>query len=162
MSSDNYRPWPNLTPLQQEIVLELRENGTRAVMLHQTISEKIGLNATDHKCLDYLLKAGPVTAGRLAELTGLTTGAVTSVIDRLEQAGFATRDKDPNDRRKVLVKAVSEKSELISSLFGSALKATKELVTRYSEQESRIILGFLKQCNAMTLEEMDKLKQNSL
>ncbi|GJM74993.1 hypothetical protein HMSSN036_72090 [Paenibacillus macerans] len=86
----------------------MRENGTRAVMLHQTISEKIGLNATDHKCLDYLLKAGPVTAGRLAELTGLTTGAVTSVIDRLEQAGFATRDKDPNDRRKVLVKAVSE------------------------------------------------------
>lgn len=162
MSSDNYRPWPNLTPLQQEIVLELRENGTRAVMLHQTISEKIGLNATDHKCLDYLLKAGPVTAGRLAELTGLTTGAVTSVIDRLEQAGFATRDKDPNDRRKVLVKAVSEKSELISSLFGSALKATKELVTRYNEQESRIILDFLKQCNAMTLEEMDKLKQNSL
>ncbi|MED4956629.1 MarR family transcriptional regulator [Paenibacillus macerans] len=162
MSSENYRPWPNLTPLQQEIVLELRENGTRAVMLHQTISEKIGLNATDHKCLDYLLKAGPVTAGRLAELTGLTTGAVTSVIDRLEQAGFATRDKDPNDRRKVLVKAVSEKSELISSLFGSALKATKELVTRYNEQESRIILGFLKQCNAMTLEEMDKLKQNSL
>ncbi|CAM4306253.1 MAG: MarR family transcriptional regulator [Paenibacillus macerans] len=162
MSSDNYRPWPNLTPLQQEIVLELRENGTRAVMLHQTISEKIGLNATDHKCLDYLLKAGPVTAGRLAELTGLTTGAVTSVIDRLEQAGFATRDKDPNDRRKVLVKAVSEKSELISSLFDSALKATQELVTRYNEQESRIILDFLKQCNAMTLEEMDKLKQNSL
>ncbi|MGZ7442552.1 MarR family transcriptional regulator [Paenibacillus sp. TH7-28] len=158
MSSDNHQPLPNLTTLQREIVLELRENGTRAVMLHQTISEKIGLNATDHKCLDYLLKAGPVTAGRLAELTGLTTGAVTSVIDRLEQAGFATRDKDPNDRRKVLVKAVSEKAELISSLFVSVLKATQEIAARYNEQESRIILDFLKQCNAMTLEEMDKLK----
>ncbi|MEI0739782.1 MarR family transcriptional regulator [Paenibacillus sp. JTLBN-2024] len=95
MSRDHSHLFPDLTPLQQDLVYELRQNSARAVMLHQLISEKLGLNATDHKCLDFLNRTGPVTAGQLAELTGLTTGAVTNVIDRLEQAGYVVRDKDP-------------------------------------------------------------------
>ncbi len=86
MSRDHSHLFSDLTPLQQDLVYELRQNSARAVMLHQLISEKLGLNATDHKCLDFLNRTGPVTAGQLAELTGLTTGAVTNVIDRLEQA----------------------------------------------------------------------------
>lgn len=128
-------------------------------MFHQLIAEKLGLNATDHKCLDFLNKSGPVTAGQLAELTGLTTGAVTIVIDRLEQAGYVTRDKDPNDRRRVIVKPVERQGDRINPFFESVSSSLFQIFSRYKEQEIRIILDFVKRCNDMTLEEMNKMKQ---
>ncbi len=157
MSSNHFAA--DLSPAQLELLQEVRLNGARAVMLHQKISEKLGLNATDHKCLDFLHNAGPVTAGRLAELTGLTTGAVTNVIDRLEQAGYVVRDKDPNDRRRVLVKPLEGATEQISPLFNSILQKTLHLLSQYSEQEIRVILDFMKRCNDMTLAEMSKMDQ---
>lgn len=160
MSSDNFNhPALKLTPAQQELLDELRQNSARAVMFHQVISEKLGLNATDHKCLDFLHSSGPVTAGQLAELTGLTTGAVTNVIDRLEKAGYVIRDKDPNDRRRVVVKPVPGAGNL-SPLFDSVLQATYQILSRYNEQETLVILDFIKRCNDMTLDEMNKLKRN--
>lgn len=150
----------NLTSSQQALLQELRQNSTRAVMLHELISEKLGLNATDHKCLDFLNRTGPVTAGQLAQLTGLTTGAVTSVIDRLEKAGYVVRDKDPNDRRRVVVKASPENAGQIAPLFESVMQATIQIMSQYDEQETLLILGFMKQCNNMTLAEMNKMKQS--
>ncbi|MGO0061208.1 MarR family transcriptional regulator [Brevibacillus fluminis] len=150
---------PALSPAQWELLQELRRNSARAVMFHQKISEKLGLNATDHKCLDFLNQEGPATAGRLAELTGLTTGAVTSVIDRLEQAGYVVRDKDPNDRRRVLVKPVEGGAQHISPFFQSVFQATVQLLSAYSEQEIRLILDFIKRSNELTLAEMAKLDQ---
>ncbi|MEC0177705.1 MarR family transcriptional regulator [Paenibacillus favisporus] len=161
MSKEKDRVSPELASLQQEMVRELRQNSTRAVMFHQLISERLGLNATDHKCLDYLNQAGPVTAGQLAQLTGLTTGAVTSVIDRLEQAGYVIRDKDPNDRRRVVVKPVPEGSASISPLFQSIMQSTLEIVSQYTEQELQLILNFIRQCNEMTLTEMNKMKNEN-
>ena len=64
-------------------------------MFHQAIADRLGLNVTDHKCIDLLLMKGPLTAGELAGMTGLTTGAITAVIDRLEKAGFVRREDDP-------------------------------------------------------------------
>ncbi|GIP36954.1 putative HTH-type transcriptional regulator YcgE [Paenibacillus sp. J31TS4] len=139
---------------------ELRLNSARAVMLHQLISEKLGLNATDHKCLDFLTRSGPVTAGQLAQLTGLTTGAVTSVIDRLEKAGYVVRDKDPKDRRRVVVKPAPEGSSSIAPMFQSVMLSTYNILAQYNEQELELLLGFLRQCNDMTLEEMNKLQNN--
>src|SRR5580704_16132559 len=72
------------------------------VVFHDLVGRCLGVSATDRKCLD-LLSRGPVTAGELARFTGLTTGAVTGIIDRLEKAGYAERINDPNDRRRVLV-----------------------------------------------------------
>ncbi|KQL44764.1 MarR family transcriptional regulator [Brevibacillus choshinensis] len=159
MSIDNHQHLEGeMTPLQYELLLELRKNSARAVMLHQTISEKLGLNTTDHKCLDFLMNSGPVTAGKLAELTGLTTGAVTNVIDRLEQSGYIMRDKDPNDRRRVVVKPVREGVNSISPLFESVLQRTLQIMAQYDERQTGVILDFLKQCNEMSLEEMNKLK----
>lgn len=160
MSRDNL-PFAEPSSLQQALLHELRQNSARAVMFHQFISEKLGLNATDHKCLDYLNRTGPVTAGQLAQLTGLTTGAVTSVIDRLEQAGYVVRDKDPNDRRRVVVKPVPEGSAQISPLFQSVMQSTLRVVSQYTDQELQLILDFIKQCNEMTLAEMNKLKQDN-
>ncbi|EJL46009.1 transcriptional regulator [Brevibacillus agri] len=158
-SDDRQHPALSLTPIQQELLQEIRTNSSRAVMFHQMISEKLGLNATDHKCLDFLYRSGPVTAGQLAELTGLTTGAVTNVIDRLEQAGYVVRAKDPKDRRKVVVKPTDHGPDNISPLFDSILHKTIALLDRYTEQETRVILDFLKSCNAISLEEMNKQKE---
>ncbi|EHB68541.1 MULTISPECIES: MarR family winged helix-turn-helix transcriptional regulator [Paenibacillus] len=159
MSRDNVLP--DVSSLQQELLLELRQNSARAVMLHDLISEKMGLNATDHKCLDFINQAGPVTAGQLAQLTGLTTGAVTSVIDRLEQAGYVIRDKDPNDRRRVVVKLVPERSEQVAPVFKSLMQSTLQIMGQYTDQELQFILKFIKQCNEMTLDEMKKLKEEN-
>jgi len=160
MSRGNF-PFAELSSLQQDLLHELRQNSARAVMFHQFISEKLGLNATDHKCLDYLNRTGPVTAGQLAQLTGLTTGAVTSVIDRLEQAGYVVRDKDPNDRRRVVVKPVPEGSAQISPMFQSVMQSTLRITSQYTDQELQLILDFIKQCNEMTLTEMNKLKKEN-
>lgn len=157
MSRDSF-PFTELSSLQQDVLDELRQNSARAVMFHQLISEKLGLNATDHKCLDYINRAGPVTAGQLAQLTGLTTGAVTSVIDRLEQAGYVVRDKDPNDRRRVVVKPAPEGSAQISPMFESVMQSTLQIISQYSTKDLQLILAFIKQCNEMTLTEMNKLK----
>src|SRR5579863_9203972 len=82
---------------------EFRQLTTVTILFHQAVADHLGMLVTDHKCADILLRAGPITAGELAERTGLTTGAITGVIDRLEKAGFARRAKDPNDRRRVII-----------------------------------------------------------
>ncbi|RIX50042.1 MarR family transcriptional regulator [Paenibacillus nanensis] len=161
MSRGNSFEFNDLTPSQHALLYELRQNSARAVMLHQLISEKLGLNATDHKCLDFLNRTGPVTAGQLAQLTGLTTGAVTNVIDRLEQAGYVTRDKDPNDRRRVVVKPAEGRSAQISPLFQSVMQSTLQILSRYDEQQTALILEFIRACNEMTLAEMEKLKSQA-
>lgn len=159
MSRDHFpSAMPELTSTQQAMLRELRLNSARAVMMHQLISDKLGLNVTDHKCLDFLNRAGPVTAGQLAQLTGLTTGAVTSVIDRLEKAGYVVRDKDPNDRRRVVVKPAPDGASAIAPMFQSIMQSTLGMLTSYSEQELELITGFIRKCNELTLEEMNKLK----
>ncbi|HEY1818198.1 MAG TPA: MarR family transcriptional regulator [Kofleriaceae bacterium] len=75
------------------------------VLYNAALAETFGLQAADHKAFDLLLRAGPLTAGELGRATGLTTGAVTGLIDRLESSGFVDREPDPADRRKVLVVA---------------------------------------------------------
>src|SRR5262245_4409010 len=80
-----------------------RQLSTATILFHQAIADRLGLNVTDHKCADILLRTGPVTAGELARQTGLTTGAITGVIDRLEKAGFVRRIRDADDRRRVIV-----------------------------------------------------------
>jgi DNA-binding MarR family transcriptional regulator len=79
-------------------------------LFNQAVADRIGLHPTDLQCLNLLtLEGGPVTTGRIAELTGLTTGSATRLVDRLEKAGYVVRQRDAADRRKVLVLTVPEK-----------------------------------------------------
>ena len=77
----------------------MRETTTVTILFHQAIADRLGMNVTDHKCAGILAQSGPITAGELARRTGLSTGAITGVIDRLERAGFAHRARDAVDRR---------------------------------------------------------------
>src|SRR5271166_3978282 len=112
-------------------------------MFHQAIADRLGLNVTDHKCMDLLLMNGSLTAGELAAMTGLTTGAITAVIDRLERAGFARREHDPRDRRRVIVSGIPKRCRDIEKLFEHFAAAFGELSARYSDEELVVILDFM-------------------
>ena len=97
---------PARTQLLKTLDETLRKVGAQSVLLSDTVAKLVGANPTDLECLDLLGLGGPTTAGRLAAHTGLTTGAMTAVIDRLERAGFARRLRSTEDRRSVLVEAL--------------------------------------------------------
>jgi DNA-binding MarR family transcriptional regulator len=144
------------------LVQALRRQSGETIMLHQGIADRLGLNTTDHKCLDIIVMSEPMTAGRLAELTGLTTGAVTGVIDRLEKAGYVKRAMDPNDRRRVIIQPLEEKAKQeIGPLFDSLAQATARLLSRYSDQELAFLLDFLTRINELTREEAQKLRSTN-
>lgn len=107
-------------------------------------TEDVGLNATDLASLCLLLLHGPAPAGRLAELTGLTTGAVTGLVDRLENGGFVHREVDPDDRRKVIV--VPNPARVESDLFphfpSLQLAATAEFYDDFTIAELEVITEF--------------------
>jgi DNA-binding MarR family transcriptional regulator len=87
----------------QAINEKFREMSTETIMFHQAVADSLGLHITDHKCLDLNHHFGAMPTGRLDELTGLTTGAVTGMIDRLEEAGYVRKTNDPKDRRQTIV-----------------------------------------------------------
>jgi DNA-binding MarR family transcriptional regulator len=120
-----------------------REGSTLAVLRHARIAEQMGLSATDHKALDLASRAeGPLTAGRIAQLTGLSTGAVTGVIDRLERAGFVRRVRDTQDRRKVLVEILPFDEAQFAPLFGSAVVAMQQVLEQFSPEERDVVERF--------------------
>jgi len=89
--------------LEGEFLLAMRRNGSIMQLLGQVSAERIGINVTDLNCLNIVALAGPMTAGELARATGLTTASITGVLDRLEDGGFVRRERDPKDRRRVIV-----------------------------------------------------------
>lgn len=123
----------------------LRRMGIVTVMFHEMMAEKLGLNATDSRAFSILQGTGPVPAGRLAELTGLSTGAVTAIIDRLEEAGYVRRESDPADRRRVIVTPVEDprRDRMIRELVESMRSPMADWVAEYSDEELELILDFL-------------------
>src|SRR5262245_54483749 len=107
----------------------MRDASSQGVLYSQAVAEHLGVNSTDLECLDFVVLRGALTAGELATLTGLTTGAITGVIDRLERAGFARRERDPKDRRKVLVRALPVVARRIAPLFEPMERAASEALS---------------------------------
>lgn len=139
---------------------EFRRLSTATVLFHQAVADRLGLNVTDHKCADILLRDGPVTAGELAVRTGLTTGAITGVIDRLEKAGFVRRAKDPGDRRRVIVEPLRPRIEReIGPLFESMARAMAELCAGYSTRDLAVVRDFTARAQERAYEEIRKLRE---
>ena len=130
-------------------------------MFHQAVADMLGLYITDHKCLDLIYRFGAMPAGRIAELTGLTTGAVTGIIDRLEKAGYVRRANDPNDRRRTIVeptrnKRLERKFELI---FNPLRDRMHKLMSSYSDSQLTFLFDVLTKCLEQSHEELMKLRQ---
>ncbi|GAA3847867.1 MarR family transcriptional regulator [Saccharothrix violaceirubra] len=116
-----------------------RESSTLTILFHSRVAEQMGLSPTDEKCLDLAMRAeGPITAGRIAELSGLSTGAVTGVIDRLERAGYVRRVRDPHDRRKVLVEVTLDESRF-HHLFVGATDTVREVLAQFTPEEREVL-----------------------
>lgn len=154
---------PERDALLGALTREARQYSTSTVLFHQVVAERLGLNPTDHKCAEILSRTGPRTAGELAELTGLTTGAITGVVDRLERAGFVRRDRDPEDRRRVIVQPAwgPEVERMVGGLFAGLQSAFAEICGSYSDAELRVILDFMERCRAMNHEEARRLRASA-
>jgi DNA-binding MarR family transcriptional regulator len=129
----------------RELKLHLRHFVVELLVSNYKATEEVGLNATDLAALCLLLLHGPTPAGRLAELTGLTTGGVTGLVDRLEQGGFVRREVDPEDRRKVIVSADPARVERdLFPHFPSLESAAKaEFYDDFTVAELEVITAFL-------------------
>ncbi|TGK20842.1 MarR family transcriptional regulator [Leptospira fluminis] len=141
------------------VMTAIREMSALSVIISQIVAEKVGMNPSDMECGDFLQLYGPMTAGRLAELSGLTSGAVTGVIDRLEKAKVARREPDPSDRRKVLVVPCTERAEEFGSYYASLAKAAGEALERYNTEELGTFLAISRDMIAVTQQEVQKLKE---
>jgi DNA-binding MarR family transcriptional regulator len=149
------------TELLACLVGELRQLSAATIMFHQVVADRLGLNGTDHKCVDILERAGPMTAGELAQHTGLTTGAVTGVIDRLEKAGFVRRAEDADDRRRVIIEPIRSRIEkVVAPLFASMGRAAAELSARYSTEQLALICEFARRAHELALAEAHKLRED--
>ena len=149
---------PRKNSTAQALLEQGRDVGTAAIMFHQAVADRLGLNPTDHKCLDLVHRAGGATAGDLADWTGLTTGAVTGLIDRLERAGFVRREDHPTDRRKVVVRVVPERLSDVGRLFHSLGEGMKELSARYSEAQLRVIVDYMSRSAELFRHETRRLR----
>jgi len=108
----------------------------------QAVADYAEISSSDHECLDFLNLEGRITAGRLAEVTGLTTGAITGVVDRLEKAGFVRRERDEHDRRKVFIALVPQNIARIARLYEHMQRAMLKNWESYSDDELRLLLRF--------------------
>lgn len=135
----------------ERIIELLRENSTQTLLLHAFIAEQVGLSPTDHKALDLIVKSEEgVTAGKLAEMTRLTTGAVTGVIDRLEKAGFVRRVYDKNDRRRVIIQFVPENAGKLFAVFETMKEQTALMLEEYTNAELKVVADFIEKSNEFT------------
>lgn len=151
---------------KDELVLKVRaglkEYSKWSIILHQSIADSLNLNITDNKCLDFIYEMGSVTAGQLAEFAGLTTGAITALVDRLEKNGFVKRDKDVSDRRKVVIKPIkSRNTGNVPVLFDSMNKDYEEFLSKYTEQELTFILDFILKSNSVTHEKAKQIQRDN-
>lgn len=122
-----------------------REITLQTVLFHAAAAARLGVTPTDQKCLELIMRAGrdgPVTAGRVAELTGLSTGAITGVLDRLERGRFIRRDKHPTDRRQVVVRVIPDRAIELDAIFGPFSRRWTETAAQFSNAELAVIARF--------------------
>ena len=112
---------------------------------NEGLAKKLKLSRTDMRCLDLIGRLGPLTAGRLAEESGLTTGAVTFILDRLEEAGMVTRRRDTEDRRRVWVEIVPAAQERLEGLQQPVAEDMRRLAQQFKEDELAVVRDFMRQ-----------------
>jgi len=144
--------------LMQELEHAVRRASAQGVIFGQTVANHAGISNSDMDCLDFLVMESRVTAGRLAEMTGLTTGAITGVVDRLEKAGFVRRERDADDRRKVFIAPIPENIAKFGRLYEHMQRAMLKEWETYSDAELKLLLRFATQSYQTMLKATAELK----
>jgi DNA-binding MarR family transcriptional regulator len=134
---------PERAELAAAFAAAIRRTGSLMQLMSQAAADRIGINSTDLNCLNILSFRGQMTAGELARETGLTTASITGVVDRLEEAGYVRRERDPRDRRRVVVRLVLEAAlRDVASVFLPMMRDWQQMAARYNDDELRVIVDF--------------------
>ena len=145
-------------PQHRALVFALLDLGIEIDTEGQAAAALIGINQTDLICLNALFRQGAMTAGQLATTIGLTSGATTTAIDRLERAGYVRRKSDATDRRRVLVEASKQGAHQAFSLFDDLLERTAQLSASYSGDQLTLLLELLERFRGLIAEHTATLR----
>jgi DNA-binding MarR family transcriptional regulator len=138
------RQWSR-SALAQQLRAEILGYLGAASDFDERLAKKLKLSRTDMRCLDLIGRRGPLTAGRLAEESGLTTGAVTFILDRLEESGMVTRRRDTEDRRRVWVEIVPEARQRLEVLQQPVAEEMRQVAERFEPDELAVVRDFMRQ-----------------
>ena len=145
--------------LAMQVIRAAREYSIGTVLFHQAVGHVIGVNVTDMKCLDIMTLKGSASPSELAKRTGLSTGATTAMIDRLEKAELIERRPHPTDRRGTTLVLTKKATRMLPAMFGSLARAMEILVLGYSERELKILADFFSKVGVLWREEREKLQE---
>ena len=148
------------TDLKKRALIAVRDYGIHLTRLQHAMGNWLGFNVTDTECLRLLFLKGIATPTELARHTGLTSGATTAMLDRLEKAGLIERRPNPDDRRGILVVPAKSGTVKVASWFESARKAQDELISSYSEGELEIISDAFERFTKIWEQERMKIEKN--
>ncbi len=153
-------PAHNKKDLIAELVSEFRIAGNQDAAFDNLAAERLGLNRTDLHAINIIENSGGLTAGELAAEAGLTTGAVTGVVDRLERAGYARRIPDPEDRRRVKLEVTPKFYSRAESIWGPmAADWASRLGHRFTAEELERVIEFLRTTNELGREHMERVRR---
>jgi DNA-binding MarR family transcriptional regulator len=128
-------------------------------LFNQAVADHLGLHPTDLQCLNLLtLEGGPVTSGRIAEMTGLTTGSATRLVDRLEKAGYVVRERDAQDRRRVLVATVPERIAEFGRMWDRLGGGWSALFEELDDAELAVVIGHMRRTVEFSGQQVARLR----
>jgi len=147
------------TDLKKRALMAVRDYGVHLTLFRNAMNEWAGLNATDMECLRLLFQREIATPTELARHTGLTSGATTAMLDRLEKSGLIERRPNPDDRRGTLITPAESGAASVASWFESARLAQDELISSYSESELEIISDVFERFTKLWDQEREKVQK---
>jgi DNA-binding MarR family transcriptional regulator len=133
---------PERLALLGQLTSEVRASQRATDVSDELVCQLLGINRTDARCLDILESYGRLSAGELAQRSGLTTGAITAVVDRLERLGYAQRVADPGDRRRVFVEMTDRALQASIELFMPIAQGAASIAERYTDEQLRLFIDF--------------------
>jgi DNA-binding MarR family transcriptional regulator len=146
--------------LIEQTLQEIRALDGELDLMDQAIADRLRMNRTDAQCMDLISRLGPMTAGELAERVGLTPGAITAVLDRLERGHWVRREHDTADRRRVMVRVGQTQHAKMKPIFARLRKSTREILARYSEEQLDVIADFLRRTAANAAQHRQRLRRS--
>ncbi len=142
-----------------ELLREFRASQVASDQIDDISAAGMGINRTDSRCLDIVDFAGPITAGDLARQSGLTTGAVTAVLDRLENAGYVHRTRDTADRRRVLIEITDEARQRAMEFYGPLAEAGMKNMESFTLAQLTVMRDFMRQGREMQESQLARLRE---
>ncbi|WP_436496598.1 MarR family transcriptional regulator [Actinokineospora sp. HUAS TT18] len=139
----------------------LRELSVQLTLLNSQVSGKLALRDADLQCLDLITRLGPLSPSAAAKRSGVHPATMTGILDRLERAGFIARDRDPDDRRSVLIRALPERGAEVYGLYAGMNSAMDAVLASYDEDQLTVIADFLRRTTAAGQAATDDLARGS-